>query len=307
MAELEKMAFMGWNNCYRFSNGVVDLIFTTDIGPRILRFGYINDHNHLKVIESQTGFTGGSQWRMVGGHRFWHAPEMAGRTAYPDNEPVTLEQHGDWLRLISPIETSTGIEKEIDIHLAADSAHVALVHRLRNHNLWTVELAPWAITVMADSGKVIVPLNPRGTHPENLLPTDRLILWAYTNMADPRWTWGTEYILLCQDPSLDNPQKIGIGNQQNWVAYASGGQLFVKQILVQPSAHYPDFGALIETYTRGDIIETETLAPLTQVEPGATAQHTENWHLFREVPVPNNDADVNTHIMPKVQSIRSFY
>jgi len=48
------------------------------------------------------------------------------------------------------------------------------------------EFAPWALTVMPPGGTCIIPLLPRGTHPEDLLPGNLLTLWLYTDMSDPR-------------------------------------------------------------------------------------------------------------------------
>jgi hypothetical protein len=50
--------------------------------------------------------------------------------------------------------------------------------------------------MMAVPLAAIIPLPQRGTHPENLLPTTSLVLWQYTHMSNPRWTWGSQYILL---------------------------------------------------------------------------------------------------------------
>ena len=38
---IEKTAFRGWTNCYRVSNGTVEFIATTDVGPRIISFGFV--------------------------------------------------------------------------------------------------------------------------------------------------------------------------------------------------------------------------------------------------------------------------
>jgi hypothetical protein len=44
----------------------------------------------------------------------------------------------------------------------------------------------------------------------------------------------------------------------------------------------------------------ETLGPLVQLAPGASVEHVEEWHLFHDVTAPHNDADVTSHILPKV-------
>lgn len=303
---VEKIAYKGWPNCYRLSNALVDLIVTTDVGPRIIRFGFIHAENEFQEYEEMLGKTGGNTWRMYGGHRLWHAPEAMPRTYFPDNAPVTLEEHTDFIRLIQPTETTTGIQKEMDIHLDPNTAHVQVTHRLRNRNVWAVELAPWAPTVMAQGGKAIIPLPPRGSHEENLLPTSTIALWAYTDMSDPRWTWGAKYVMLQQDPARVTPQKVGLLVPDGWVACARNGHLFIKKFAYSPGAPYPHLGCCVETFTDATMIEVETAGPLVRLQPDTTVEHIEHWFLFRDVPVPQTDQDVDQHVLPRVQAARVF-
>lgn len=48
------------------------------------------------------------------------------------------------------------------------------------------------------------------------------------------------------------------------------------------------------------MLELETLAPLTLLRPGDAVDHVEHWFLFRDVPEPRDDADVDRHVMPRV-------
>ena len=84
---IEKTAFQGWPNCYRVSNGTVEFIATTDVGPRIISFGFTGGANLFFVREDFAGQTGGTEWKNYGGHRVWHAPEDKVRTYEPDNAP----------------------------------------------------------------------------------------------------------------------------------------------------------------------------------------------------------------------------
>jgi hypothetical protein len=301
---MEKVKYKGWPNCYRLSNDLVDLIVTTDVGPRIIRFGFVGEENEFGEFEDMLGKTGGDEWRIYGGHRLWRAPETRAHTYFPDNSPVEIEQHDGFVRVVQPTEAATGIQKEIDIQLSAGEAHVKLTHRLRNTNSWAEELAVWAISLMVQGGKCIIPLPPRGSHEENLLPINSMALWAYTDMADPRWTWGTHYIMLRQDPAMARPQKIGVMAPDGWAAYARDGHLFVKKFTYVPDVCYPDFGCHVETFANADFIEIETVGPLVSLEPGAAAEHVEHWFLFRDVPVPDADADVDRDVLLKVEAAK---
>ena len=298
-----KVSYKGWDNCYRISNDLIDLVVTTDVGPRIIRLGFVNDMNEFCEFADQMGVTGGDDWRIYGGHRFWHAPEVAGRTTAPDNSPIAFEQVGNLVRLVQPVEARTGMQKEIDILLDPDSPTVKVTHRMRNQNLWAVELAPWAVSVMDQGGVAILPLPPRRKHSEDLLPTNTLAYWAYTDLSDPRWTIGRSFILLRQDPSAATPQKAGLMAPAGWIAYARKNHLFVKRVAYQAGASYPDMGCSIEAYTSPEMLEVETLGPTVRIEPNATVEHVEDWSLFKNVPTPQSDQDVLTHVLPKVSGL----
>jgi hypothetical protein len=303
---MAKTTYKGWPNCFQLSNGLVDLIVTTDVGPRVIRFGFVGEDNEFKEYAAHSGKMGGKEWRLYGGHRLWHAPEDDPRSYVPDNAPVSLEEHKDFIRLVQPTEDRTGIQKEIDIAMSTTQAAVRVTHRLRNQNLWAVELAPWALSVMAPGGKSILPLPPRGSHPKDLSPANTLTMWAFTDMSDPRWTWGNEYIMLRQDSRASKSQKIGLMNKSGWVGFVRNGHLFVKTFAYQAGAVYPDWGCSTETFTNDEMLEVETLGPLVQLQPNAVVEYVENWALFRDVPTPMNDADVNKDVLPKAKAAVAF-
>lgn len=305
MVTWQQVEYQGWPNCYRLANGEVALLVTTDVGPRILQFGFVGEGNELGEFAETLGKMGGDEWHSYGGHRLWHAPELLSRTYYPDNQPVAWEEHPGYIRLRPPLETTTGIQKEIDIALSPNKAKVRLTHRLYNRNAWPITFAPWALTVMATEGTVIIPLPPRGTHPEQLLPASTLTLWAYTDMSDPRWTWGERYVLLRQEPGMARPQKVGAFVPDGWVAYVRQGHLFLKtfDVTADPAA-YPDWGCNVESFTDETMIEVETLGPLALVEPGAAVEHVEHWYLWRNVERPATENDVEQWVRPVIDQIR---
>lgn len=301
--KIEKVPYRGWQNCYRMSNNLVDLIVTADVGPRVIRFGFIDQANEFKEFENEVGKTGGDEWRSYGGHRLWHAPEAMPRSYAPDNSPVELRVSDAGIHAIQPIETQTGIQKEIEITLEEGGAHVSVLHRLRNLGTWSVELAVWCLSVMDMEGTAIVPLPPRGPHPDNLLPTSTLAVWAYTDLTDPRLAWGKRYILLRQDPKNSTPQKIGASVPDGWVAYARAGHLFVKTFEYVAEAIYPDMGCSFESWTNHEMLELETLSPLVYLAPGDEVEYVEDWYLFDGVKTPASDAEVIKTVLPVIKQV----
>jgi len=302
---MEKVKYGGWSSCVRLANDKVEMVVTTEVGPRIIRFGFVGGENELKEFPEMLGRTGDAEWRVYGGHRLWHAPEQMPRSYVPDNAPVRVKETKSGVRLTQAVEAETGIEKEMEVSVSLSGARGRVTHRVTNRGVWPVELAPWALTVLAPGGRAIIPLPPRGSHEENLAPANTLTLWAYTDMTDARWTWGEKFILLRQDPQASKPQKVGVMVPAGWAAYVRGGRLFVKTFRYVAGAHYPDWGCSVETFTNKDMLELETLAPVAKLDPGASAEHHENWFLFDNVPVPECDADVEKHVLPRVNKVLS--
>jgi hypothetical protein len=301
--KIEKTAYKGWPNCYRISNGEVDLIVTTDVGPRVIRFGFEGGQNVFKEFDEQLGKTGEKQWMPRGGHRIWIAPEDVKDTYALDNAPVKVETKGDVITLTQSVEPETGLEKQISVKLAATGSNVEVVHRLTNRGKTAREFAPWALTMMAPGGHGLTGFPPRGTHPEQLDPTNPLVMWAFTNLSDPRWTFTKKYMVLKQDPkNTGQPQKLGTFNVDTWGAYSLGSDLFIKRYRADKTKPYTDMGCSYETFTNQDFLELETLGPVRNVKPGESAEHTERWSLHKNIRFPSwTDEELDRVLLPMLK------
>src|ERR1035437_3863139 len=155
---LERISYRGWNHAYRLSNGVIELVVTADVGPRIFFYGFCNGENLLHEVEEDAGKTGGSEFRLYGGHRLWVSPEVE-RTYYPDNTPVAVSQHGRATRFTAQREElppASNLQKELEIELAATGSQVRITHRVRNEDQRSPTLAPWSPTMMGAGGRTIL-------------------------------------------------------------------------------------------------------------------------------------------------------
>lgn len=296
--KIEVIHYKGWANSLRLSNNEVDLVVVTAIGPRVMRYGFIDKENIFVELSQTLGKTGGDTWHVYGGHRLSHAPQADPRSHYPDNVPVEYLQRDNFLRLTQPVEETNGIQKELDISLGPHSTKVTVVHRLYNRNLWPVKLSPWALSALRTGGQAVAPLPPRGTHHDELQPTGCISLWAYADMSDPCWRWGREYVFLRQDRDKQDPQKAGFWVPAGWAAYQWNEMLFLKEVKIQSGEEYPDKNVNVEFYTDHSLLEMETLGPLTTIEPGAYIEHVEKWSLHRGVAILKDENIVNQTIIP---------
>lgn len=288
---VREIAYGGWQRCKALENGQLELIITAEVGPRIIRCSLAGRPNLLGELARDLGQRGGNDFRLYGGHRLWHAPEAYPRSYAPDNDPPEFHEDGLSLRITPPPEAHLGIQKALTLTLHPSAPLLTIEHTLTNIGYWTIELAPWALTICATGGTAVVPLPPKGTHPEALLPNGSLALWPYTDLSDPRWHFGSRYLLLRQDPTRNAPQKLGVYAPDGWAAYAAHGMALIKLFAVDHQARYPDFGSTVELFVNQEMLELETLGPLTPLAPGASVTHTEHWYVADGIAPPSHDDD----------------
>jgi hypothetical protein len=304
---IQTVEYRGWKNNVQISNGMVELVVTCDVGPRVIRFSHVGGFNVMKNYDEMMGKTGEAEWQIRGGHRFWLAPEDLTRTYFADNRPV---QHTELnplsVRFTPPPETEYGVQKEMTVSLAEKGSKVTVNLKVTNLGKAATELAPWGPTVMAPGGVEVIPLPPKKNHPghpknaqspADYGPNQNLILWPYFDFADSRWTMGSQYLFLRQD-AKKGPTKIGLAHRMGWVGYVNSGTMFVKYVPYVEGATYPDTGTNYQTFSNEDMLEMETCGVLVNLQPGKSAELTETWELFKDVPEVKTEADVDRVILP---------
>lgn len=304
---LEKISYRQWKNAYRIFNNTVELIVLADVGPRVIRYAFLGSNNIFHEVPEDAGLVGGDEFRLYGGHRLWVWPETE-RTYFPDNRPVSVSRNNNSVLFTAPVEDAppgANLQKEIEVSLEDAGSRVAITHRVTNRGQTPTDLAVWCPTMMRASGRAILPLSPRAAmdkdHYQSVGP---LTLWSFTDLADPRWILGTEFIQLRQQSSPQShfrEQMTGTYNSAGWGAYYSEDILFVKCTKVLPGT-YPDFGCNFEIFTNPEFLELETLAPIVRLSPGETCSHTETWTLFRDVQPGESEDWIRSRVVPLVSS-----
>jgi len=298
---MQNVKYNGWKNNIRLSNRDIEVIITQDVGPRILRCGFIGERNLFAEMPGQQGGMGEKQWMLRGGHRLWVAPEDPRKTYELDNEPVqTTVMIPGGVRLTQRKGRLTGIQKSMEVTISRDRNELKIVHLLKNAGRRTAQVSPWALTVMARDGMAIIPLPAKIPHTQRLTHNQVWTLWGYTDLTDPRWTLGSRYIFFRQDRTR-GPNKLGMAMQEGWVAYQLGEFLFVKRFSRKEGAVYPDGNVNFETFSNQHFLEIETLGPLVTLTPGKSIRHEESWTLYRKIRPCRVEADVDRVILPLLQ------
>jgi len=267
-------------DCLKIENSACSLTVTRSIGPRILQFQLQGGENlFAEVPEITIQENGGVPYRLWGGHRLWHAPEVPERTYMPDDKPVSVDESPNGIILAQPTEDTTGIRKVIQISLPDDKSLIVIDHFLQNMGTWPVALSPWAITMFPLGGVAILPQNVDHSDKNGLLPNRNLVIWPYTDLNTPCIHWGNTAVFI--EATLNaGALKLGFANPRGWLGYYRDSTLFVKKSLYRTGANYPDMGCSSEVYCNAHFMELETLAPLMSVEPGKMVAHRETWELF---------------------------
>ena len=312
MIRIEQKEYRRWKNTIYLSNGTVELVVLSDVGPRIVRYAFCGEENQFHEFDDQAGKIGGTEFRLYGGHRLWAWPEVE-RTYYPDNRPVTVRETQHGAVFCAPVESAppgTGLQRQIELELRARESHVKVIHTITNHGRETTRVAPWTPTILKPSGRAILPFLPRAAmdkdHYQSVGP---LTLWSFTDFTDPRWILGQDFLQLIHDekPAGRFPeQMIGLFNPAEWGVYVRGSCVFLKRAAAQPGKQYPDFGCNFEVFTNPDFLELETLGPLVDLQPGESTVHVEYWWLFNGVTSVSSEESIRREILPLIQKTDGY-
>lgn len=278
---MKLISYKGWKQNVQLTNGVIELIVTLDVGPRIIRCGFVGGPNLFGEFKSQLGKRGEKKWMIRGGHRLWVAPEHKPRTYELDNGPVeSVREIPDGVRVVQQRGTLTGIRKSMDITVPPRGARARIIHTLTNAGKKSIQCSAWALSVMPKNGVAIIPLPKLVSHDERCTPNQNWSLWSYTDMTDPRLKLGSKFVLVRQDPRR-GPFKLGMAQREGWAAYLRGEILFIKNFVRKAGSVYPDNDVNFEVYTDENIVELETMGPLVTLKPGQSIQHEERWLLTK--------------------------
>ena len=301
---LETLTYMGLPHCLKLSNGTVDIIASTTVGPRLLFYGPTGGRNIFGHFPDASKETALGTWKPYGGHRLWVWPEVFPATYAPDNDPIQHTREGDFSLLLQQPVDKANIAKQIRLTMSPEGTSVRLEQTVTSHNLWPVDIAAWGVSIV-DPGTSIVPRVPFQSHDDYVPVSQPVALCAFTDLEDPRFTLGLKYLLLRGDPTRPTSQKLGLRNKENWCAHLVEDLLFVKRFTHDEHAIYPDYGVNTEVYTEGRFQELELLGPHRVVSPGASLTLIEDWNLVPNISLtnPQNLDLLDAAITPAIRSL----
>lgn len=295
---MKELEFGIYGKCIQLGSGKFKIYVTTEFGPRVIG-GFIDGSDNIFANFPKTPFENvDTGFILYGGHRLWISPEVMPRTYAADNNRVEVTEHDDSIEFTANIEEESGLQKSIKI-IPLENEKFKLIHKITNRNNWDVELAPWALSVMAPGGKAIIPQS-RDKDRSPFVPDHNIMAWPYTDLKDKRLKIGNKYLILEQNSDTKSPCKIGINDEDGWIAYLNADKALVKYFPCFLDGEYPDNGCSVESYLCADFCEIETVGPLYQLAHGESAEHEEVWHGLSGIGNLDDDASINKNLIPHI-------
>ncbi len=286
----EVESYKNYGKCVSISNGVIEAYVTVDIGPRIIKFGYVGGQNFMCDEREEFGYLSdeayenlfgkGRRWENLGGHRIWLSPESYPETYLPDDRKVdyTVTDCG---AVFNPLpDSEVGVQKTLEIKMDKDDANMQVIMNIKNIGTTSKEFSIWSLSVCSQDGTLILPTNTNDT---GLLPNRTIVVWPYTDLTDDRIFFGKRYATVKQDRNAEKPVKLGFDLNGGAAYYVKNGEILYKNYETKHSfAKYPDNGCSFETYTNGLFLEFETLGELKEVGVGESSELIEHWSLCKQ-------------------------
>ena len=299
MVQYKEISYLNYGMALSIQNENMELIVTTDVGPRILFFGeaggknlLFNDiqrenRNNSPLLQSVFG--DGTIYYFYGGHRVWASPEHDPNSMCPDNEPAEVIFGEQSVMVRAKPQPVTGFQLSMEI--APVEGGFKITSGVKNLSEETKTVAAWGITQLAPGGHMII---PQVTDNTGLLPNRTISVWAYTDLQDERVHFGKKYIIARQDPEIKQPLKFGINNEAGYLVYVNDGQVFIKTFDWENGKIYPDNNVNCECYMDGALIEGECLTYKKLLKTGEFSQVSEVWRLKKTDAQPDfaNEASV---------------
>ena len=317
---VSRLAYRGWPDCAKVSNGLVEAIIAPRIG-RIMAFQFVGQASSNPIFinpdwQGKIGADAGAgNWANFGGDKLWPSPqsdwpEYIGHTFPPDpafdGQPEQLEIVPGGIRLTTPGSAAFGAGAVRVITLRPGQPRLYIAQTLRRisvpqpvadakppASVGPQRLGIWSVTQTRGDERVFLPLNPGSQFPQGFVTFDgdsRPVL--HPGSLPVGWTHAGAMLTGRRDPA--NSSKLGTDNSSRWIASLYGRDVLFSEHFPVQSGLSPDGGCRTEVYANAGAaayVELELLGPLRLLTPGKQTTYDITWQLQRLPRTPANDTD----------------
>lgn len=271
---VEKVKYRDWTDCYRLSNGTVEVVVVPKIG-RVMRYAYIGKENVLWENPSTKPKPDAVGYRNYGGDKVWPAPQRDWN--WPpdpaiDGSAWQAELIPNGVRITSPTSKFRKIRFVREITLAAFGTEARFMNRLDNmtdrHSY-----AVWQVTPVNDPQYVYLPTEPF----ERSKKGWDMILGGNLNTAYHEFAPGGLKI----HRALRLSYKFGAWSPKGEITATKYTTTFHMAMKVYSNAPYIDNMPLqVFTYPNPDkLVELQLMGPFLRMERGEGAVLSTTWRL----------------------------
>jgi hypothetical protein len=278
---VERVAYHGWSDCYRISNGLVVVVVVPAIG-RVMQFGLEGASEGVfwenRALDGQLHEAAANEWVNFGGDKCWPAPQAVwtgqqGRDWPPpegfDARPVQAAVVERGVVVSSPIDPGFGIQVVRHVELDRGQPVLRIRSEYRKQRGRAVRVGIWSITQLREPERVGL-----------LLPEKSRFAGGYTRLleAEPADLKIAGRVLSLGRHTRQYVKVGTDGNSLVWVGRACALRIDAES----GTGEYPDGGCVTEVYTNPDplkYVELETLGPLTTLHTGQRMERTTVYTL----------------------------
>lgn len=280
----ERIAYSGYAEAYRVSNGSTELVFVPAIG-RIMRYGPVGGANILWENADLRGKTGadarGSDWMNFGGDKLWNAPQE--RWGWPPDTDIDRGAcsvkllPGGALRITGTASAKYGLRFEREIRMSASDGSVTLRNTLRNVGKAPVEWAVWEVAQVDRPDFVALPKSQSGRFPVGYY------VFGDTPLPEGAVKREGDRVLFHRHPTVSS--KIGTDSAAGWIRARVQGMEFTISAAYAAGRTYCDSGCALQSYVNQDPLsyaEMELLGPVETIAPGHALTLTTQWKYTKQ-------------------------
>jgi hypothetical protein len=283
---VERTSYHGWQDCYRLSNGTVEVVVAPSIA-RIIHYGFVGEPNTLWLNPNTLGKpVKPGEWPNHGGDKAWVWPqdEWEMRTARGWPPPSATDQvphqaevvNGNIVRLTSPLVAGYGVRLVREIRLEPKGTKVRILTKLeKRRDGADFPVAAWVVAQLPVPDVILARLHPRTTLPEGFKLFSSEPWKAIRRLG--------EDILVPERPA-DVPVKLGC--DADILAWFRSPYLVVHRSRLEDLSVFQP-GDHAQIYSNPDTlpyIELEFTSPLKVLRKGESVALEVEWELFRVSP-----------------------
>jgi hypothetical protein len=227
-----------------------------------------------------------------GGFQCDIGPQIARLPAHPEllSSPYDASSRKGYLvTLKSPRSDSLHLELEKEIQYDPNSGDVGFVHRMKNLSERDAAYSFWHRIACRPGGFVLIPLNAQSRFPAR---------WSVLRQAGDGARYdgnqpdapGTRVLddVLIADTGSGSAQ-IGADSTAQWIAYATGRQVFVIHFPIYPSAVYSESGNTVTVAWNDRFTELQPYGPEARIRSRRSYDFPLKWAIL-ELP-----SEIQTH------------